>query len=267
MAQNSQQKTHDDYTVAIVCALSYEMTAVRYMLTTEHTRLKKKPHDDNMYVFGELHGHNVVVACLPGQQGKGAAATVAVNMARFFPSIKWRLLVGIAGGVPEKHDIRLGDVVVSMPEGTHGGVVQYDLGKATDDGFQRKGFLWPPPSYLRSAVEMMKSDQEMSGGNKVDELVSRMLDKGPGARAYQRRPSTDDLLFSKDYPHNPHNASCVDCDRSKVEDRSQSRPDGLSVTHYGLVASGDIVMKSAIQRDEVACSLGDVLSREWFGNE
>ncbi|KAL5045535.1 hypothetical protein BDW71DRAFT_183933 [Aspergillus fruticulosus] len=44
------------------------------------------------------------------------------------------LLVGIGGGIPSKEaDIRLGDVVVGVPTSgeTHGGVVQYDLRKAT----------------------------------------------------------------------------------------------------------------------------------------
>jgi hypothetical protein len=123
--------SYADYTVAIVCALTIEMIAVRSMFDQEHPRLPRKEGDPNIYYVGRLCGHNVVLAGLPGTQGKGAAAIVATNLNRTFPSIQWRLLVGIGGGVPSvKHDIRLGDVVVSMPEGTHGGVVQYDLGKA-----------------------------------------------------------------------------------------------------------------------------------------
>jgi nucleoside phosphorylase len=33
-------------------------------------------------------------------------------------------MVGIGGGIPStKNDIRLGDIVVSLPEGQHGGVI------------------------------------------------------------------------------------------------------------------------------------------------
>ena len=47
-----------------------------------------------------------------------------------FPSIRFRLMVGIEGGAPHAHaDIRLGDVVVSKPTESFGGVVQYDFGK------------------------------------------------------------------------------------------------------------------------------------------
>jgi hypothetical protein len=38
-------------------------------------------------------------------------------------------------------DIRLGDVVVSSPHKQHGGVVQYDLGKAAPSGFKQTGFI------------------------------------------------------------------------------------------------------------------------------
>ncbi|EFY86233.1 hypothetical protein J3459_018226 [Metarhizium acridum] len=143
------------------------MSAVRFMLDREHPRLPPKQGDSNLYVLGELSGHNVVLACLPGIQGKGAAATVATNLARTFPSVQWRFLVGIGGHVPsDKHDIRLGDVVISMPEGQYGDMVQYDLGRDTEDNFQLKGFLLPPPAMLRGAVELMQSDHLMAD-NKV----------------------------------------------------------------------------------------------------
>jgi nucleoside phosphorylase len=44
-------------------------------------------------------------------------------------------MVGIGGGVPSsKNDIRLGDVVVSVPAGRYPGVIQYDMGKALANG-------------------------------------------------------------------------------------------------------------------------------------
>lgn len=68
------------------------------------------------------------------------------------PSIRVGLLVGIGGGIArpdEGHDIRLGDVVVSQPCGTTGGVCQYDLIKAkSGDKRERKGFPGRPPTVL-----------------------------------------------------------------------------------------------------------------------
>lgn len=120
----------DSYNVGIICALDLEKAAVEGTLDEEHGRVEKLTGDDNVYSFGKIGEHNVVVACLPaGVMGKVSAAAVAKDMMRSFP-IKVGLLVGIGGGVwSEKTDVRLGDVVVSQPDGRHGGVVQWDFGK------------------------------------------------------------------------------------------------------------------------------------------
>lgn len=60
---------YEDYTVGIICALEFEMSAVRFMLDNEHPNLNFE-HDQNLYVLGELGKLNVVIACLPGNQGK-----------------------------------------------------------------------------------------------------------------------------------------------------------------------------------------------------
>jgi nucleoside phosphorylase len=100
----------------------------------EHEEFRSQTtQDNNSYVLGQIHGHHVVIACLPaGLYGTVSAATVAANMLRTFIGIRFGLMVGIGGGIPNSNsgvDIRLGDVVVSQPDGTHGGVVQYDPGK------------------------------------------------------------------------------------------------------------------------------------------
>ncbi|EME77878.1 uncharacterized protein MYCFIDRAFT_191226 [Pseudocercospora fijiensis CIRAD86] len=91
------------YRVGILCALSHERAAVEAALDEEHEWPKDYNEDDgNVYSFGKIGEHNVVIASLP----------------------EVRLLVGIGGGVPSKqHDIRLGDVVFSQPSGDHGGVI------------------------------------------------------------------------------------------------------------------------------------------------
>lgn len=71
-----------------------------------------------------------------------------------FP-IKLGLMVGIGGGVPSQiSDVRLGDVVVSLPDGIHGGVIQYDLGKMESEGFRRKGHLDQPPKGSSQCVSL-----------------------------------------------------------------------------------------------------------------
>ncbi|KFA70574.1 hypothetical protein S40285_09257 [Stachybotrys chlorohalonatus IBT 40285] len=259
-SEHNDPKAYVKYTVAVICAIDFEMSAVRYMLDEEHRNLPTQPGDSNMYTLGNLKGHNIVLACLSGNQGKGAAATVATNMSRTFPSIQWRFLVGIGGGVPsEKNDIRLGDVVVSMPEGQYGGVVQYDLGKETDTGFLLKGFLWSSPPLLRSAVLRMRSDH-LVRDNRIQENLSTMLEKWPQLTIY-KQPSESDVLFREDYQHIPGLSSCINCDRSQTIDRSP-RQSQHPVIHYGLIASGDRVLKSSMKRSEAIRGLGDVLCFE-----
>lgn len=252
-------RSYEDYSIAVVCAMGFEVDAVRLMLSNEHPGLRPKPGDMNLYKLGDLYGHNVVLACLPGQQGKGAAAAAAAaNIPRTFPSIKLRLLVGVGAGVPDKHDIRLGDVVVSMAEGANSGVVQYDLGKTNDNGFQRKSFLRPPPTLLRNAVETMRD--RLVADNWMDYLVTSMLKKSPELGVYRRPSPEADLLFPRDYPHHSGSALCaVGCARSRAVDRPARKH---SEVHYGLIASGNFVIKSAVFRSEAARSLGDVLCFE-----
>ncbi|KAF3129525.1 hypothetical protein TWF703_008812 [Orbilia oligospora] len=94
-------KSHHDYTVGWVCALSKEQTAAFAMLDKQHPDLPIPSTDNNNYILGEICGHNVVIACLPsGQIGNNPAVAVATQMISTFQSIRFGLMVGIGGGVP-----------------------------------------------------------------------------------------------------------------------------------------------------------------------
>jgi nucleoside phosphorylase len=122
------------------------MAAARAVLDEVYDDLPVQPNDNNAYTLGKIGNHNVVIACLPsGQYGIASASTVAVQLLSTFYQVKFGLLVGIGGGIPSAEvDIRLGDVVVGLPSSSssHGGVIQYDLGKAIQGGeFERTGML------------------------------------------------------------------------------------------------------------------------------
>ncbi|KAL3487999.1 purine and uridine phosphorylase [Aspergillus germanicus] len=253
--------SYEEYYVGIVCALTLELSAVRYMLDVEHQRLPAKEGDPNIYILGELSGHNVTMTCLSGNQGKSAAATVATNMSRSFPRIKYRFLVGIGGGVPsEAHDIRLGDVVISMPDGQYGGVVQYDLGSDLENGFRVKGFLQPPPTVLRSAVQIMRSDY-LTTSNVIPKHLSNLFEKHPDFDIYKRPLPDLDVLFESEYAHDSTQPTCNGCDKEKVVIRRQ-RDFKHPKIHYGLIASGDRVMRSAAKRSALIREVGDILCFE-----
>jgi nucleoside phosphorylase len=82
------------------------------------------PYDNNDYTLGRIGKHNVAIAVLPnGEYGTSSAAGVARDMLHSFLNIRIRLMVGIGGGaLTPKHDIRLGDIVVSAPRDGKGGV-------------------------------------------------------------------------------------------------------------------------------------------------
>ncbi|GAB7336824.1 hypothetical protein MBLNU13_g11329t2 [Cladosporium sp. NU13] len=244
--------SREHYTVGIICALDVEKAAVEATLDEEHGRVEKAAGDDNAYTFGMIGAHNVVVACLPaGVMGKVSATVVAKDMMRSFP-IKVGLMVGICGGVwSEKADVRLGDVVVSQPDGQHGGVVQWDYGKMERDGvFRRTGTLNKPPRPLLTAVQSLKA-RHMLKDSEVNEHLAAMYAKYPKlANKFGHQGQEHDELFEASYGH-AAGSTCAECDRSRLCDRPV-RTDNHPQIHYGNIASGDQVVKDGPTRDRIA---------------
>ena len=249
-----------DYTVGWVCALPVELAAAQLMLDERHPDLDRgATRDDNLYVLGTINGHNVVVGCLPaGQTGNNSAAVVATQMLATFSRIRFGLMVGIGGGIPSAHaDIRLGDVVVSQPDGTFGGVVQYDMGKTTIHGFQRTGALNSPPQALLNALSSVQANAWL-GKSELLNYASRL----EGSK-FQRSRAGHDVLFDAAYDHeNAHSRTCIACCPDKIQSREPRYPGEEVVVHYGTIASGNQVMKNAVERDRASAQLGGVLCFE-----
>lgn len=118
--------THEDYTIGWMCALPIELTTAKAMLDQIHPDLPKaNAADSNTYTLGSIGSHNVALAGLPnGSYGTNSAAVAASHMLSAFPNLRFGLMVGIGGGAPsEDHDIRLGDIVVSKPQGNDGKIL------------------------------------------------------------------------------------------------------------------------------------------------
>jgi nucleoside phosphorylase len=246
----------DEYHVGIICALPVEGAAARAILDKEHGRiLDNDTRDQNAYFAGRIHDHNVVIAHLPaGIDGTTAAASVAKDMVRTFRRLRFGLMVGIGGGIPnldKGNDIRLGDVVVSQPTDTTGGVVQYDKGKSLDGGnFQRKGSLNAPPSALLTALGALQADHE-SEDSKVPTYLIEMFERKPKLqRTGYTFPGPDkDNLYCR---HPTSDANCnVTCDRCDSASKvcRPSRESTEPQVHYGIIASGNQVVKDAAVRD------------------
>ncbi|KAJ5737299.1 uncharacterized protein N7483_002424 [Penicillium malachiteum] len=249
--------SHDDYTVGWICALPLEMAAAKVMMDTIHPSLPSPSTDQNTYILGNIGEHKIVIACLPGgAYGNVSAATVAMQLLSSFHSIRFGLMVGIGGGIPSSNaDIRLGDIVVSQPRDTFGGVIQYDLGKVLHDGqFQRTGMLNRPPKVLLTAFATLEA-HHLTEDSRVVEFISNIYLKTTSRKATTfTRPAQEHRLYQAEYNHGAAD-TCVDCDRSKLTQRS-CRDHDEPVIHYGLIASANQVVKDGRRRDQLAQDLG-----------
>lgn len=230
----------EDFTVGWICPLPLEYAAAKGVLD--------ELYDEAEYATGRIHNHEIVITCLPaGQMGTNAAAAATAKMIAAFPNLKNALLVGIAGGVPNRQaDIRLGDVVISQPNGKYGGVVQYDFGKTVPDGFQRVGSLNAPSNDLLTALSKLKSNLA-SARNAID-----------ASKIYQP-PSNVDALFQASYDH-VGGETCAQCRRDMKVERVP-RAGGAEI-FFGTVASGNQVIKYGATRDGTSSKLDGVLCFE-----
>jgi nucleoside phosphorylase len=254
----SRRRRREDYTVGWICALPIELAAAQEILDEEHEDLERDDdNDENLYSLGSVAGHNVVIVCLPaGRIGNNPAAAVATQTRATFKGIRFGLMVGIGGGVPSlERDIRLGDVVVSQPHQTFGGVVQYDIGKATPSGFKRTGSLNSPPQILLSAVSKVQAHKRR-GKSKLSKYVSK-LDCIP---EFQRDKAGPDVLFKAAYDHEG-GQTCGLCNTNEQEIRHPREREEVMV-HYGTVASGNQVIRDGRTRDRLSSELGGLLCFE-----
>ena len=253
------------------------------MLDEEHPMLlAADPQDTNVYLFGRIGDHNVVIACLPAETtGKVSAATVAKDMVRSFKAIRIGLMVGIGGGAPyygvgyskdgedgalqdedseegdleDIQDIRLGDVVIGLHSKSTEAVVQYDFGKSVQEkGFIRAGGkLDKPPPIALAAVSQLQARHRQKG-YKISEILSKIQEENPRMKEFQYPGSAKDRLFKSNVVHIEGKKSCkVCCGPSNInlvkrKDRDNYGPE----LHYGTIGSADQVMKDATLRDKWA---------------
>ncbi|KAK2612508.1 hypothetical protein QQS21_001446 [Conoideocrella luteorostrata] len=252
---------NSEYTVAWITALPIERAAAKVMLDEIHGETPQTQHltDENLYILGSIGVHNVVITSLPnGDYGSTAATATAMHLLSSFHDIRIGLLVGVGGGIPKVEqgiDIRLGDVVVGKPQGIHGGVVQHDAGKrVAEGGFVRGKHLRAPPRVLLNAIAKIEAEHEINS-SKIPQILNQVQEKNPKMATaqhgfiYQGMPN--DRLFKSNYNHVEGFFGCVQCDRDEEVKRVERQTSDPAI-HYGLVASGNCVIKDGIARDLIA---------------
>ncbi|KAF5678547.1 ankyrin protein [Fusarium denticulatum] len=215
------------------------------MLDHQHPALSKPRNDINSYTLGSIGPHNIAITCLQkGMIGNAPGATVASHLVTSFPSIRVGLMVGIGGGVPS-NKVRLGDVVVGTSSGDYPGVS------------------------LLTALTQLETQHNLVG-TKIPEYLEELKQKWPKLAAVSLRgQSLKDVLFKSSYDHitgiicntddedadeseDEEEEPCRFCDRSMVV----KRKDREMRIHYGLIASGDKLIKDAASRNKLNKDLG-----------
>ena len=258
MARVESTLNPNQFTIGWICALPVEKALATLMLDEDFgPRQIQFGPESHLYRLGCIGSHYVVIACILEAYGIAEANNTAVHLLRDFPSVKIGLLVGIGGGIPCHKDVRLGDVIVSQPDGgTHGGVVHYDFGKKLPGGrFERKGHLDKPPQALRTAVAAIADDHRLSGSQFEAYLNTTLRQRAENEQYSEllknlERPQQDNL-FHADYQHQSRGRRCDQCAKSGQVERD-ARPNTEPRIHYGTIASGSQVVKDAKTRDRLA---------------
>lgn len=265
MAELKALDSRDEYAVGLITALPIERAAVTAMLDERH----KRPHDfeqlrtdSNSYTWGRMGKHNVVIASLAaGVYGNTNATATALGMLSSFPRIRFGLLIGIGAGVPsDRRDIRLGDVAVSQPKGSNGGVVQYDLGKAKSGGkLDRGDFLARPPDVLLKALGSLEAEHELMASC-ITDFLRAAVDRNPKFKRAALYPGFEqDQLFQPEYEHVRHEADdCRKCDSANIVKRPE-RESYEPMVHYGVIASGNTLIKNVPVRKNVQEKMAHML--------
>ncbi|KAL4788759.1 nucleoside phosphorylase domain-containing protein [Aspergillus venezuelensis] len=249
----------ESITIAIFCALAYETVAVRHTLDKEYScRLERVGVKKYVYSFGRIDEHNVVIA-RPTDMGTVNAAHCAAAVSQQFPNIRLALMVGIGAGLPSpKHDVRLGDLVVSNPKNGFPGVVPYDFVKREQEKDVLKGCLNKPPRILISADGKLEEDKIMERHS-----LRRALRKLTNIPKF-KYSVIEDILFNKNFHHIKKGLSCSKCkalSAKMVIPRTQCLNNTPTV-HHGLILSGDGIIKSLEVRSHLQQVYPDALCLE-----
>jgi nucleoside phosphorylase len=132
-----------------------------------------------------------------------------------------------------------------------GGVLQYDFGKAIEDGkFIQTGSLNKPPAVLMTGVSKLRA-LHLRKGSAIQEHINSMLDSNSAMQQdFCYRSPEDDQLFQANYDHMDSSKGCESCDEERIIQR-KPRTTNVPVIHYGLIGSANQVMRHGVTREKL----------------
>ncbi|KAM0079932.1 hypothetical protein ACKRZS_007911 [Fusarium odoratissimum] len=240
------------YNVAWIATLEIEARCALHMLDERYDgRFPMGRGDDYIFHAGSICGHNVVIATLPAGQeyGTGSAAALASQVKKSFPNLWFGLLVGVAAGLPKltgeeqkQRDIRLGDILVALPDGENAGLIAYDLGKVTGrDAFQplRLGHaLAATEAVVRAAIGSIKLGQP----NESEVFLpyyERIKDMQHATGTFIDPGQDQDQFYE------------FESGQQREVERPQRPKDQRTRVWYGSIGSGDKLVRNASRRNEL----------------
>jgi nucleoside phosphorylase len=247
--QPNVQLDAQQYTVALICPLSIELTAARLMLDGEHKtpRLNTKD-DDNTYTCGSINGHNVVIASLPQWHNGPISASHLINpLTRSFPNLRATLLVGIGGGIPQKNvasdssdDIHLGDVVVGWDGDKRQAVIHWES----------RSILPQPDRRILNMLTKLVSNCDI-GETTFPEHLKRCTQHSFAKSKFAYPGLRNDKLYEPNHHHVAARGSpCDACGSDRIVRREERKAEEFQL-HFGTIACVDRVVDDPERRDKI----------------
>jgi nucleoside phosphorylase len=212
------------FRIAIICALGKEANAVdklfdKWWEPEELEFMQSNSAPKNFRVGCMKHHYVVLARC--GKAGKVDAAVDAHAVRQTFPNIEIVLVAGICGGKRRRKDALGKEISISLGDIILGmEVLQYDVGKSLETGFDPKPAIKLDDS-IHKFMEQLKSPIDFASL------------KGK-ARDHFKDTFSDSL--------------------ETVPEANKIYDPGV---HFGVVASGDMVIKSEKKRDSIKRSISD----------
>lgn len=224
-------------TIGIVTALPHEYVAVKQLLQNGKDVREGKGGAVWFWLANlpSRHGGSHRIALHLAGMGNNIAGIVASTMLTRFPSIRYLIFSGIAGGVPDpgsaENHVRLGDVVVSAKSG----VTQYDFIKATANGRALRATPLPSAPLLLGAYNQLRTRMLQN-----QFPWEPLLKEGLKALKWSRPSEQTDVLIS------------TDGKKSVLRHpKDASRRPGMPKLIQGPIASANVLLKDAKWRDRL----------------
>ncbi|KAH7157169.1 hypothetical protein EDB81DRAFT_867930 [Dactylonectria macrodidyma] len=207
---------------------------------------------------------------LPGM-GKANAASAVASLRSSYNNIKWALLVGICDAVPQVSgtEVLLGDVILSRY------VVQYDFARQYSHKVMPKKTIEDTLGRPNKEIRVLNALLETrSSSNRLERKATQFLQQLQSKVAQSKHEAVykypgiaQDKLFKGSCRHKHQDPelcdTCGACSSDlsargkRFRERQQLERQGhgtfpAPAMHIGGIASGDIVMKSSVHRDQVS---------------